>query len=315
MIVSLLEIRDLYQQVGIQNQDFVESVEELFLAGSDDLLPDILLKLAEGGNDAGAEKLRQRMESDLKKIREAGIKNSKNRDLLTSGSEKDLDTSVKTEIQIKIECIKLLINRLRDRRVYTLAYKLKISDFTGAHSPEHSRQKMLIELYRIPDNRQKFLRGMEARCNLLPGSLVMYCPPNARMNAKIAKVNLLIEGDVRQFDEYDTDGEDSNLTRGALWAQIRRFYELWSAQVYVDRLTWDSYSSNGKQNLRATLKEFFFQMRPDTDIEIVRKQVDVSIAAVLEESPLAARDNSAVPELDMFVDFIFPSGLPFECSK
>lgn len=311
----ILEIRDLYQQVGIRNQDFVESAEELFLAGSDDSLPDILLRLAEGGSDAGAEKLRQRIESDLSKIREAATKSSETPDLLTSGSEKDLTTPAKTEIQTQIQNIKLLIDRLRDRCVYTLAYKLRISDFIGAHSPEHPRLKKLIELYRKPDNRQKFLRGMEARCNLPAGSLVMYCPPDARMNAKVAKVNLLIEGDVTQFDEYDKGGEDSNLTRGALWAQIRRFYELWSAQIYVERVTWDSLSLKGKKNLRATFKEFFFQMRPDTDVAIVREQVEVSISTVLAENLMAARVESAAPELDKFAEFIFPSGLPFECLK
>lgn len=311
----LLQIRDVYQQVGIRDQVFVQSAEELLLEGSDDALPDILMKLTEGGNDVGIQKIRERIDSDRKKIVEGLIVTGKgdrlNSDLLTSGIDQKVENITKTEIEKKIELTGLLINRLRDRCVYTLAYKLRISDFTGAHNPDHPRLKKLIELYRIPENRQRFLCGMEARCNLPTGSLVMYCPPNAEMNAKVAKVNLMIEGEVIAFDKYDKDGEDSNLTRGALWAQIRRFYELWSAQIYVERATWDSLTLNGKQNLRATLKEFFFQMRPDTDVAIVRQQVEASIAAVLAENPLAARDDSEAPELDEFAEFTFPSGLPF----
>jgi hypothetical protein len=139
----------------------------------------------------------------------------------------------------------------------------------------------------------------------------MYCPPSASMNAKIASVNLLIDGDVTPFHVYDKTGEDSSLTRGALWAQIRRFYELWSAQVYVERVTWDSLTASGKRNLRAAIKEFFFQMRPDISPDIVRRQVETSIQAVVEERPMAARHETKAPEMETFKSFIFPSGLSF----
>jgi HD superfamily phosphohydrolase len=302
----LLEIRELYGQAGITVDDFADAAEDLLLEGSDDALPDILLRLADGGTESGKEKLKEKIRSDQSQIANAIHEAT---DLLTTSPATDDAITTKTQIERDLDLIALLINRLRDRCVYTLAYKLRISDFTGAHTPSNPRLKVLIDLYRAPENRHAFLRGMEARCNLSVGSLIMYCPPSAAMNAKIAKVNLLVEGEVVPFDEYDN--EDSNLTRGALWAQIHRFYELWSAQVYIDRATWDSLSLTGQQNLRATLKEFFFQMRPDTDVAIVRAQVEASIRAVLGERPMAARAGSVAPELDRFTDFVFPSGLKF----
>ena len=140
----------------------------------------------------------------------------------------------------------------------------------------------------------------------------MYCPPSAAMNAKVAKVNLLIEGEVTPFDEYDKDGDESSLTRGALWAQIRRFYELWGAQVFVDRVTWEEMTVQGQNNLRAVLQDFFFSRNSETDAAIVRQQVEASVRAVQDERPrLAARADSSAPELDRFAEFVFPSGLPF----
>lgn len=71
----------------------------------------------------------------------------------------------------------------------------------------------------------------------------------------------------------------------------------------------------GKENLRATLKEFLV-MRPDIPATIVRGQVEASIKAVLAERPaVAARDESASPEFDKFDEFVFPSGLPFRNSQ
>src|SRR3546814_20758776 len=119
----------------------------------------------------------------------------------------------------------------------------------------------------------------------------MYCPPSAQMNAKIAKVNLLIEGEVTPFNEYDK-GEDSNLTRGALWAQIRRFYELWSSQIYIDRETWDKLSPVAQQNLKAVLHRFFFHMDSSLEVDIASMQVEASVAIVQYESDrVAARSG------------------------
>ena len=308
----LLEIHDIYKKIGVTDHDFTQIAETLLLEGSDDALPEILTRLAAGGDEAGIGRLRERIEADRSTIRDAINLGPVIPDLLTSGPARDETIIPETALETQIRTINELINRLRDRCVYTLAYKLRISDFTGPHRPDNPRLKKLIELYCNPENRRAFLRGMEARCNLPSGSLVMYCPPNAAMNAKVAKVNLFIEGEITPFDEYDDkDREDSSLTRGALWAQIRRFYELWSAQVYIERVAWDSLSLTGKKNLREVIDKFFFHMRSDSDLTIVRAQVEASILAVLTDRPMAARDESSSPELEQFADFIFPSGLAF----
>jgi HD superfamily phosphohydrolase len=306
----LLEIRDLHREVGMSVEEFLDTTELLLLDGSDDALPEILLHLAEGGSEAGRDKLRRRIEADRATITEA-VKPT-NDDLL--GSDIEIAAVRQTELELRVDRIKALVDRLRDRRVYTLAYKLKIGDFTGAHAhkPENLKLKRVIQIYGEPENRQKFLNGIEALCHLPQGSVLMYCPPSAAMNAKIAKVNLLIEGEVIPFDEYDKDGDESSLTRGALWAQIRRFYELWGAQVYLDRVTWEELTVQGQNNLRAVLQDVFFSRNTDTDPNIVRQQVEASIRAVREERPrLAAREASSAPESDRFDDFVFPSGLPF----
>ena len=308
----LLEIRDLYKEVGISNEDFLDAAESLLLEGSDDSLPDVLLRLAAGGSTAGRDKLSKRIEVDRATIAETVRVD--HGDLLGATTEDTV--TAKTQVELQVHQIRVLVDRLRDRRVYTLAYKLRISDFTGAHTPENFKLKKVIQLYSEPENRQRFLHGIEALCNLPPGSLIMYCPPSAAMNAKGAKVNLLIEGEVTAFDEYDKDGDESSLTRGALWAQIRRFYELWSAQVYIDRVTWDEMALQGQMHLRALLQDFFFQRNSETDPDIVREQVEASVHAVRDERPrLAARDDSSAPELDRFTDFVFPSGLPFGKAK
>ena len=221
----LLEIRDLYKVIGFSNDVFLDTAERHFLTGSDDELASILRQLASGGDGEVREKLQARIQASRAALAETikpKNKGGQATDLLTSDRDTP-STAAKTDVEIKIREISTLIDRLRDREIYTLAYKVKISDFTGPHTPDNARLNRLIELYRDPENRRRYLLGMEARCNLPTGSLVFYCPPNASMNAKIAKVNLLIDGDVTPFDAYDREGQDSSLTRGALWAQIRRF--------------------------------------------------------------------------------------------
>jgi hypothetical protein len=131
------------------------------------------------------------------------------------------------------------------------------------------------------------------------------------MNAKIAKVNLLIEDEVTPFDKYDK-GNDSNLTRGALWAQIRRFYELWSSQIYIERKAWESLSATAQQHLSAVLEQFYFHMGPNRGLEIARMQVEASVEVVQSENEQqAAQKKSTLPQLDKFETFVFPSGMNF----
>jgi hypothetical protein len=149
---------------------------------------------------------------------------------------------------------------------------------------------------------------MEARCGLPLGSLVMNCPPDATMNAKVAKVNLFVEDEVSPFDKYEEQGE-ANLTRGALTAQIKRFYELWAAIIYIDRRVWDGLSEGERKNLRSVLKTFFF-LEPGADPSVVRAQMEPSLEILRKRK--ASRTGTTNVDEKQYRGLSFPSGLPFD---
>jgi len=151
---------------------------------------------------------------------------------------------------------------------------------------------------------------VEILCLLPPGSLIMYCPHDARMNAKVAEVNLYVEGEVSAFDAYEKKHDGASLTRGALAAQIARFYELWGAQVYVERTCWDGMAEIARGHLRAVLRAFFFQINHGYSVDIVRTQIEPSID-VIRKAMKAARSGSSDPEQHEFREFVFPIGMPF----
>ncbi len=314
----LLEIREIYRLVEIQDQEFLLAAEDLLIDGSDDALPAILYELADGGTKAGKEKIRAVLEKQRQAVVAAFVENDKKResepDLLSnSQGEGEEDRSVGS-IGMQLDFVHHLIGRLKNRCVYTQAYKLRISDFPGVHSPDNRYLKNLIKIYSIPQNRLDYLQGVEALCSLPEGSLVMYCPPDAKMNAKIAKVNLYIEGEVVPFDEYEENQGDASLTHGALDAQIKRFYELWSVQIYIERTCWDRLTQFAKDNLKKVLKEFFFQTTADSDLRIARGNIEPSVKTVLNETLAVARSGTRDPRTEKFREFKFPSGLEFRAS-
>jgi HD superfamily phosphohydrolase len=213
----LLEIGDLYEGVGLASAKLTDTAEELLLDASDDGLARILKELASGGDESGRNALEQATKKESDEIQAATALQASFEEGATHG-----------KLGSQQALVLRLIERLRDREVYTLACKLRMADFPGVHGPSNPQVQKVLEIYRVPKNRLAFLRMMEARCGLPWGSLVMNCPPDAMMNAKVAKVNLLVEDEVCPFDKYEEQGE-ANLTRGALTAQIKRCYELWSA--------------------------------------------------------------------------------------
>jgi hypothetical protein len=183
-----------------------------------------------------------------------------------------------------------------------------MADFPGAHLPGNPRLQKVLDIYRVPKNRLAYLRMMEARCGLPWGSLVMNCPPDATMNAKVAKVNLFIEDEVSPFDKYEEQGE-ANLTRGALTAQIKRFYELWAAIIYIDRRVWDALSEGERKNLRSVLKTFFF-LEPGADPSVVRAQMEPSLDILRKRR--ASRSGTTSVDEEQYRGLFFPSGLSFD---
>jgi hypothetical protein len=149
---------------------------------------------------------------------------------------------------------------------------------------------------------------MEALCGLPWGCLVMNCPPDATMNAKVAKVNLFVEDEVYPFDKYEEQSE-ANLTRGALTAQIKRFYELWAAIIYVNRRVWDAMSEAERKNFRSVLKAFFF-LDAGTDANVIRAQMESSLDLLRRKK--ASRAGTQSLEGSEYKGLSFPSGIPFD---
>lgn len=303
---SLLEIRKLFVRLGLPEDDVLALLEKRLLDSSDDGLIAVLEDLVAGGS----EDYKKKMSEALKAERE-----SLEVQLTPTATPRLYDEHANTEGPLKTQSalVRRLVDRLRDRGVYSLVYKLKISDFSGPHNPDNPTLKKVLRLYSDPKNRLDFLQGIEALCGLPAGSLVMYCPPDAKMNAKVAEVNLLVEGAIWPFDEYEAAQGDSSLTRGALSAQVQRFYELWGACVYIERTCWERLPEATQRNLRSVIKRFFFRTEPDAELKILRSQIQCSINAVSDVTSVAAfRDRlENPPTVEKYKGFKFPSGLAF----
>jgi hypothetical protein len=120
-----------------------------------------------------------------------------------------------------------------------------------------------------------------------------------------------VENDVSPFIEYEERGEPT-LTRGALVAQIHRFYELWAASVYVDSQTWEDLSEGERRNLKSVLKEFFF-LETGSDPQIVRAQMQPSLDTLRKKR--AARMGSTSPDEESYRGSTLPCGIPFDNLK
>jgi HD superfamily phosphohydrolase len=320
----LLEIGELYEALGLPEDRHKVILENLLLESSDDGLVGILKKLVAGGSNEIKRKLQQALKAERDALevqtgespslydRDAGAGGSHGKEGETPGARSE--ARVVGPIEAQMNLIRRLIDRLQDREVYTLGYKLRMNDFNAPHNLNNQRLSNILNLYDSPRHRLNFLRGVEAMCGLPSGSIVMYCPHDAKMNAKIAEVNLLIEGAVSPFATYEEAQRESGLTRGALIAQVNRFYELWSAHVFIERSCWDRLKPSAQENLRSVLKCFFFQMDPTTDLKIVREQIDCSVDVVRNELllPTFRAVFGNPPPVQKFKDFKFPSGLAFD---
>ena len=294
----LLEIADLYVQVGLGVQDFKVAAEKLLLDASDDGLPLILKELAVGG-DIG-KRLRK-----AKGEEERAIK----KEVADPQASLIEEPAARGKLGKQEELVFRVIDKLRDREVYTLAHKLRIADFPGTHSPENRRLRKLLDNYKEPQNRLDYLRKMEALCQFEAGTLVMNCPPDPTMNAKIAKVNLLIEDEVSAFDDYEKQHGEAGLTHRALLAQIGRFYELWAASVYVDSRRWRLLSEEDREHLKSVLGEFFFRMDDRKAPKVSRAQLQPSLDVLRNK---ASRTAAPDPAEELYRGSDFPSGMPFD---
>lgn len=304
----LLEIGHLYQLAGVRRDLLHKGLEDLLLEGSDDTLSDVLKALSAGSSDKQVAKLLSKAIASSR----SSAASATGGDLLTEGPT---PTVPMEELQ---DSIRSLVERLRNRSIYRMLYKLKFSDIQKSHRSGESGASKVVDLYADVDKRRAFLHGLEMLCNLPACSLVMYCPPT-KMNAKVADVKLLIEDDVVTFAEYDQDDSQSNLTRGALSSRTQRFAELWSAQVFLRHDVWAMLDdavcgtrSTPLTHLRHVIRQFLFQSGPRGELDVTRMNIQPSIDRVRGVRTLeAARSATTNYDLDRFDAFEFPSGLPF----
>lgn len=80
-------------------------------------------------------------------------------------------------------------------------------------------------------NRNRVLRVLEGDFDLPAGSLAMYCPGS--VNAKIAMVQIAVNGDIAHFAEYE-ENHNNRLSGGHLTAQLQRFHRLWRVHFFID---------------------------------------------------------------------------------
>lgn len=307
---SMLELRDLYQRVGLDiSRDLLQTAEELLLDGSDDSIPEILVALKNGSTEHAHDTIKAAVAAEAERIAQELTKNQ--------GRQTDLGFKAGPmvgEIMQRQQLLELLVKRLKSRHIYSLAYKLRMSDLPGIHAPTNPTLLKFLEMYGKPENRQGFLRGAEALLGIPEGALVMYVPPDGEMNAKIAKVNVFIEDQVSEFYKYETEQGESSLTRGALAAQVERFYELWSAQVFVEPSLWYSLSERQRSHLRQVIKSL---LEPCRDAIAMRTSLQGSLSAVERALPKAARSGSVDPRVEQFIEtqYRFPNGVPFEADQ
>jgi HD superfamily phosphohydrolase len=301
----MLELRSLYRAVGLDiSNDLLQPAESLLIDGSDDAIADVLRTLLSGASEHTQHLIRDAISKESS-ILAAAADDSRvgQADLgLNSGSFQGATALRSTRIEA-------LIKKLKGRYVYSLAFKFRMCDFTGRHTPDNPALKKFLKLYADPDHRHGFLTAAEAILNLPEGSLVMYVPPDGEMNAKIAKVNVLIEGEVSELYSYEKREEEASLTRGALTAQAERFYELWSAQVFVDPAIWYSLSDRQRGHAKQVLKGLLV---PCDDPVAVRSSIQGPLSVMQKAMLKAARSGSTDPRLQRLTEdrYCFPNGVP-----
>lgn len=333
----LLEIFKLHEHAGKINGDqdwksqLKTSLVEALLSASDDQLPDVLKQVAFGQGLDGDHPFKKALRKELSESGEI-LKGQKETRAKTRDQDKgDLfeiseieRTATKPLSTISLseraDLINELLRGIQNRTIYTSAFRFGYFDLKGAN--RDTQEKKIITLYGEPDNRLDYLEKLEGLCHLPPGSLVMYCARDPKMNAKIAEVNLLIDNSVKTFKKYEKEAGDMGLTGGALKAQINRFRVLWSAQIYIQSDLWFLLSFDGKKNLEAVIKKSFLPLGnsqdSDENIRQQRKTIQYHIDEVRKEMApsfaAAARSGTNTSNQQDFSGTKFPNGLPFNDS-
>jgi HD superfamily phosphohydrolase len=141
-----------------------------------------------------------------------------------------------------------LLRALQRRQLYT-----GLSTFAHDDLPADVRTRVQTA-FAQPEGRNAVLSLLEADFRLEPGSLAMYCPHTAAMNAKIARVQIAIGEQIAHFDDYERDYENQ-LSGGHLEAQLHRFRRLWRAHFFINREAMNGLSSEMLHALRQAVEK------------------------------------------------------------
>lgn len=243
----LLEIKSLYDQVGLPESHFSKVLENLLLRSSDDGLFKVLEELSLGGDDEGKSVIQEKLSEYDNEVRR-------------ESANMGLDATMHP-FKEKISFVKKLIGKLANRSVCTQITAINRSDFK-----EPDDISDFINLYVEPNNRHRYLVYIESMLDLQKGSAFLYCPHDETMNAKIAKVNLLIGGRVVKANKYEDDHRrTSKLTGGMLSAQVNRFSELWATHLFIDKSYLHTNRKLTEKGIANTVLVEYLKLQDDPD--------------------------------------------------
>lgn len=206
----------------------------------------------------------------------------------------------------------LSLNCLRNRQLYATVSTTLRAEFSDAQREHVDR------LFRGgrpgAQARNRAMRILEADFGLPAGSLAIYCPDRG-MNAKIAKVQLMVNDSVKTLEEWDT--ETSRLAGGHLQAQLARFESLWRVHVVAEREMWEKFSEEKRDVLQEAVRICVLgKLEPNRPLEVAVRQLakllsacpdnphpSLTIRESSEDVPKAARAGTEGP-------LEYPGGAP-----
>lgn len=146
----------------------------------------------------------------------------------------------------------------------------------------------------------------------------MYCPPDTRMNAKVAEVKVLIDGRIVELYTYEKENgsKEGTLTSGAVGAQLRRFQHLWKVRYFIHPDVWESLSEQRRITLVHIFKQLATPEKNGAAKGILRKSLEPLFNEFAGETKQAARGGHEMPidspilsdrtQLSNGVPFMFP---------
>ena len=155
----------------------------------------------------------------------------------------------------------IIASKLLRRHLYD-----RLLTFSGRHTTVERIQELYGDSEEAAVNRANVLRRLEDDFKLPSGSVAMYCP-DSRMNKKVAKVRVFVEGRVVRIDKYENIPEKA-LSRGHLSAQLKRFDDLWRVVFFVDHDVFESQPEEFWSLLRNCIHwSVFLNYREDETME------------------------------------------------